>query len=96
MLKKPYLYINTSCRSNYESLLMDATVLPSQYMRQVIAKAVGKPDEWDWNVYLGEKELVNCLAKLKPLFVQLEKEYGENKEANQNRKHFKASQLVLL
>ncbi len=78
-LGKPYLYVNLPRENDSESFLMDATDLPSQYMRQVIAKAKGKEDEWDWNIFLGEKELENCLDKLKPSFDKLKRELIDEK-----------------
>ena len=74
--RKPYLYIRFPPTSGYGSVVVDSNDLPSQYMRRVIAKGIGKEDKWDWNIFLGEKEVENCLAKLMPLFVQL-REYSE-------------------
>jgi ATP adenylyltransferase len=76
---KPYLYVSFSHKNGSESLLLDATDLPSQYMRRVIAKALGKADEWDWNIFLGEKEVESCLKKLKRPFLQLKREYVDEK-----------------
>jgi diadenosine tetraphosphate (Ap4A) HIT family hydrolase len=83
-LEMPYLYVNLPRENGSESFLMDATDLPSQYMRQVIAKAKGKEDEWDWNIFLGKKELENCLKKLKPSFDKLKREFIDEK-VQQNR-----------
>ena len=75
--RKPYLYIKFPQTSGRGSVLLDSTELPSQFMRRVIAKVIGKEDKWDWNIFLGKKEIESCLVKLKPLFAQVEKKYIE-------------------
>lgn len=67
---KPYLYIKIFSDFYFNPILLDATDLPSQYMRRIIAKLVGKPDEWDWAINIGKQRLENCLRNLKPLFNQ--------------------------
>jgi len=69
---RPYLYINISRASNNKSIILDANGLPSQYMRRVIAQAIGKENEWDWAIFLGEQEIGNCLQRLRPLFTEME------------------------
>jgi diadenosine tetraphosphate (Ap4A) HIT family hydrolase len=41
--------------------------LPSQYMRQLIAKSIGK-DQWDWRASQYEPELIATLQRLSPHF----------------------------
>lgn len=82
---KSYLYIKPSEGNTNGAILVDATGLPSQYMRRIIAKIVGKPDEWDWAVFVGERELLACLEKLRPLFAQLKNPFStveENRNAD--------------
>jgi diadenosine tetraphosphate (Ap4A) HIT family hydrolase len=64
----PYLFI-----SDYKKRekVTKAENLPSQYMRREIAKSIGRPDEWDWQVFIGKSELLNCILQLKPFFDQV-------------------------
>jgi ATP adenylyltransferase len=69
---RPYLYIKIRGSSINRSFTLDAVGLPSQYMRRIIAQSIGKYDEWDWAIFIGEQEVEYCLKKLQPLFTQLE------------------------
>jgi len=40
-------------------------VVPSQYLRQVLAVKLGVPEKWDWRVYPGFEEYKRTLEKLK-------------------------------
>ncbi len=89
--RKPYLYVNMPYDNGREELLLDASDLPSQYMRQVIARAVGKADEWDWNIFLGKKEIESCLKKLKPKFTELKRAYIDEKEPQYKEPRYEES-----
>jgi diadenosine tetraphosphate (Ap4A) HIT family hydrolase len=38
--------------------------LPSQYMRRILWEAEGRPDEWDWELFLGYEDLVRTVRIL--------------------------------
>lgn len=40
------------------------TVLPPQYLRQILAVKLGVPEKWDWREYLRIKELQNTIKRL--------------------------------
>ncbi len=68
----PYLYVKAQNGGTHSAILMDASDLPSQYMRRILANAAGKPHEWDWALSVGTQELESCLDTLGPEFAKLE------------------------
>ena len=42
-----------------------APVIPSQWVRHLVAFSVGKPDHWDWAVYQGHRELRETTQRLR-------------------------------
>lgn len=66
--QKPYLYVGVGDGFSETSLMREATNLPSQYMRRLIAEFIGKPYMWDWAVYVGEDSLISTLSKLSSWF----------------------------
>ena len=57
----PYLFLQTNARERY---VYRAGVVPSQYIRQIIALHLGVPQRWHWRDYLGLDELNRTLATL--------------------------------
>jgi diadenosine tetraphosphate (Ap4A) HIT family hydrolase len=45
-------------------------VIPSQFLRKVIAHEIDEPDKWDWKEYWGLDEMVRTLRKLRGKFKQ--------------------------
>lgn len=39
--------------------------IPSQYIRRVWANVIGKPDEWDWSIYIGNNNIAKTLARFR-------------------------------
>ena len=46
------------------SWLSTAPSFPGQWIRRIIARAVGKPDEWDWAVFPGADNLETTLDRI--------------------------------
>jgi ATP adenylyltransferase len=40
-------------------------LLPCQYFRRLIAQGIGKPHIWNWHYYIGKKELISTVNRLK-------------------------------
>jgi diadenosine tetraphosphate (Ap4A) HIT family hydrolase len=65
-INQPYIF--------YENQLGEMFVyetpaqIPSQYIRRRWAEALGRSDEWDWALFIGENEVTNTITKLKNLF----------------------------
>ena len=53
--------------------LADASALLPQYMRRVVCQAIGRPEEWDWAIYVGEARLDATLSRLRPHFARIAK-----------------------
>lgn len=62
----PYFFIETNSSERYVFKISEQ--VPSQYIRRIIAEKIGKPDHWDWAVYLGIEEMKNTLQKLSDKF----------------------------
>lgn len=60
---QPYLYYEREKRAY--AFIIDRD-LPSQYMRRIVAEHVGKPDEWDWAVFVGEENILKTARNLRP------------------------------
>jgi len=59
----PYLFLEEGKKKRY--LFEIPGIIPSQYLRQIIAQKIGKPERWDWRSCLGREELNRALQKLK-------------------------------
>jgi inosine/xanthosine triphosphate pyrophosphatase family protein/diadenosine tetraphosphate (Ap4A) HIT family hydrolase len=57
----PYLFLQTNDARRY---VYRTGVVPSQYIRQIIALDLGVPQRWHWRDYLGLDELNRTLATL--------------------------------
>ncbi len=69
-LGKPYIYLQQNIGNKKNSVLADATNLPSQYFRRIIAEQIGKPDEWDWAIFIGKSEIEATINTLRPIFAK--------------------------
>lgn len=45
-------------------LVADGIDLPSQWIRKEVARALGRPDQYDWALFPGESSLTRTLSKL--------------------------------
>ena len=61
---RPYLYYEDLTRRRY---LFDADTLPSQYVRRLLARSLGRA-EWDWRGCGKEGELLATVARLSEHF----------------------------
>ena len=59
----PYLYCELRGETR-EAWLIDATGLPSQFMRRRVAAFLGHPDDWDWGSSLGVDNIMETLRRL--------------------------------
>jgi diadenosine tetraphosphate (Ap4A) HIT family hydrolase len=67
--KHGYLFFENQIGQRY--VVIPKKPFPSQYMRQVIAKGMGKPDEWDWALYPNYDIMKKTVKKLQVLGTQL-------------------------
>jgi len=63
----PYFFYESNLKEKY--LFEVPEIVPSQYVRQIIAFKIGKPEKWDWKTYYGIDELLKTLEKLKDKFI---------------------------
>ena len=63
----PYFFYESNYGERY--LFEIPEIVPSQYIRKVIAVKIGKPERWDWKSCLGIVELLRTIEKLKGKFV---------------------------
>lgn len=61
--KIPYFFYESNFQDRY--LFEVPQIVPSQYIRQIIATKIGKPERWDWKTYYGIDELLKTVEKLK-------------------------------
>ncbi|PIN86973.1 hypothetical protein COV19_02155 [Candidatus Woesearchaeota archaeon CG10_big_fil_rev_8_21_14_0_10_44_13] len=61
-----YLFLETGSGERYVFDVPE--VFPSQYIRQLIAVKLGKPERWDWRTCWGLDEMVRTIDKLKEKF----------------------------
>lgn len=59
-----YLFFETASGDRF---VFEVDHLPSQYMRQLVAKSLGS-DNWDWRACHYEPELIATIQRLSPLF----------------------------
>jgi diadenosine tetraphosphate (Ap4A) HIT family hydrolase len=59
----PYLYYEDTSSTKY---IFEADSLPSQYVRQLLARSVGSRD-WDWRNFPQESSLFSTIGRLSPL-----------------------------
>lgn len=63
---KPYIFfMDNRGAIYYKNCVSD--VLPSQIIRQWIAKDIGKPNSWDWRIHPFQDNIEITVAELKPL-----------------------------
>lgn len=62
----PYFYYESNLGKRY--LFEIPEIVPSQYIRKIIAYKIGKPERWDWRICLGLDELSKTIKKLKDKF----------------------------
>jgi len=75
--KIPYIFYQNQ---NGDSFIYEVNDnLPSQYIRQLIAESIGKPDIWDWSQHLGINILLKTYTKLVNKLSPLNKAYLINK-----------------
>jgi len=56
-----YLFFEDAKGNRY---VYDAPLVPSQYLRQLVASKIGLPERQDWRMYPGEEEMLNTLKTL--------------------------------
>lgn len=59
----PYLFYENPLQEKYV-YTFDGH-LPSQYFRRLWAQFVGRPDEWDWGVFLFEENIAKTIYKVR-------------------------------
>jgi diadenosine tetraphosphate (Ap4A) HIT family hydrolase len=59
----PYLYYENADGDMFAYEVSEH--LPSQYLRRIWAKSIGKPQEWDWAVFVGEEQVAKTIAQLR-------------------------------
>lgn len=64
--QRSYLFLEDQSGSRF--LYFGPRQIPSQYIRRLWAKAIGRPNEWDWAVYIGKENLLNTWLQLRTLF----------------------------
>ncbi len=62
----PYLYYENQKGDKY--VFEINSIIPSQYLRQVISSKTKEPFKWDWRTYPQEELVKKSVEKLKPLF----------------------------
>jgi len=60
--KVPYFYYENQKGERYLFELFN--IVPSQYLRQLVAVKINSKDKWDWKNYFGLDEMKNTLDKL--------------------------------
>ena len=68
-----YIYYENQIGESYIYEVNDN--LPSQYVRQIIAQSIGKPEIWNWSQNLRINILVNTFNKLKSKVSELNRPY---------------------
>ena len=63
---KPYLFFENNKKKKHVFTIN--TIIPSQYLRQVLAVKLGKPEKWDWRQDYGLDEIRNTIEKLEEEF----------------------------
>ncbi len=63
----PYFFLE---QSENKFLFSLNEIVPSQYIRQIIARGLNTPEKWNWKSYLGLSELKNTIKKLELEFTQ--------------------------
>jgi ATP adenylyltransferase len=66
--KQPYLYYENQ---EGRAIVMDAPSVPSQFIRQLIAKKLNWGDKWNWMLHLNVEFLISTVHNLKPHFDQI-------------------------
>ncbi len=56
-----YLYYMNGKSQRFVTVVSE--ILPSQFMRQILASTLGRPDLWDWRVHVGEDRVISAHRK---------------------------------
>lgn len=64
--QQPYFFYQSNTDERYLFEIPD--IVPSQYIRKLIALKVGKENEWDWRVYPEINKLLKTIETLKGRF----------------------------
>jgi hypothetical protein len=64
--RQPYLYYEKEGKGFAFIVNSD---LPSQYMRRLIMEEEGRPDEWDWSVYIGKDHVIKTVKMLSEISI---------------------------
>lgn len=64
-VKGSYIFLIDDDEKKY--ILQTNGVTPSQYFRKIVAKELRMEEKWDWRTYIGEKEFVSTIKKLRPI-----------------------------
>ena len=60
--KQPYLFYENIGGTMY--VFPVSPVIPAQFMRQLIAKALGTPEKWDWRSFLNKEAIMRAFRNL--------------------------------
>jgi len=60
--KQSYLYYE---RNDRKFVFAVDTKLPSQFVRRLIAKNEARPDEWDWEIFVGADKIIKTVTTLR-------------------------------
>ncbi len=63
---EPYLFVEENSGERFLFQIPD--VIPSQYLRQIVARELGKPERWDWRSYPGWEEIRGTINRLNGKF----------------------------
>lgn len=58
----PYIFLETSPRQRW---VFEAPSVPSQYMRRLLAEALGEPEQWNWHFYPGVERVYSTVARFR-------------------------------
>ena len=61
---KSYIYVQDNKLVRY---IVSGKIIPSQYIRQIIACQLGIPDKWDWRLHYGEENMKRSLLDMERL-----------------------------
>lgn len=58
----PYFFYENARREKYVYNVHKD--VPSQYFRRLWAESIGRPNEWDWGVFIGEENIARTINKI--------------------------------
>lgn len=59
----PYLFYENAHGDKYVYALDE--YIPSQFLRKVWAKCVGKPGQWNWSEFIGEENIARTISRMR-------------------------------